>query len=55
VQGNSGFAAGSNATVTENDGSTNVAVYQYNGELDFFWQNSVGAFVQEVVAAPGVN
>jgi hypothetical protein len=55
VQGSSGFAAGSNATVTANDGVANVAVYQYNGELDFFWQNSTGAFVQEVVAAPGVN
>jgi hypothetical protein len=47
--------AGSAATVTENNGSENIAVFAPSGELDFYWTNSTGAYQKEVVAAAGVN
>jgi hypothetical protein len=48
-----GFEEGSSATVTCNNGSENVAVFDLNGELDFYWRDSAGNFQKEVVAAAG--
>ena len=43
------------ATITENNGSDNIAVFGNGGELDFYWLDDRGAFQKEVVAAAGVN
>jgi hypothetical protein len=43
------------ATITENNGSDNIAVFGNGGELDFYWLDDKGAFQKEVVAAAGVN
>ena len=48
-------ASGSDATVTVNNGSENIAVFRAAGDLDFYWQDSSGAFQNEIVAAAGVN
>ena len=46
------FTNGTNgsATVTRNNGSENVAVFGLGGGLDFYWQDSAGDFLEEIVA-----
>jgi hypothetical protein len=36
-------------SITMNDGSVNIAVEGYLGDLWFYWQDSSGAFHQETV------
>jgi hypothetical protein len=36
-------------SVTMNDGSVNIAVEDYQGNLDFYWEDSSGAYHQELV------
>ena len=42
-------------TVTMNNGSENIATFGANGNLYFYWQNSAGAFQQELVAPASIN
>jgi hypothetical protein len=39
----------SNASITVNNGSVNIAVEGESGDLWFFWEDSSGAFDQETV------
>jgi hypothetical protein len=41
---------GSAATVTENNGSENIAVFGVSGDVDFYWENSAGAYQKELAA-----
>jgi hypothetical protein len=47
--------AGSAATVTENNGSENIAVFAPNGDLDFYWRDSNGTFQKELVSPASIN
>lgn len=42
--------AGADPAVTMNDGIENIAAIDYNGNLDFYWQDGDGSYIQEVVA-----
>jgi hypothetical protein len=39
----------SNPAVTMNDDIENIAAIDYTGNLDFYWQDSNGQYIQEVV------
>jgi hypothetical protein len=52
---NPGPQAASAATVTINQGSENIAVFGTAGDLEFYWEDSTGAFHEETVAAAGAN
>ena len=47
--------AGSDAAVTLNGVSQNIAVFGPTGDLDFYWQSDDGAFTKEVIAPAGAN
>jgi hypothetical protein len=47
--------ADSTPTVTMNDGSENLATFGASGNLYFYWQDSSGAFQQELVAPASIN
>jgi hypothetical protein len=40
----------SNPAVTMNDDIENIAAIDFAGNLDFYWQNGDGSYIQEVVA-----
>lgn len=47
--------AGSDAAVTLNGVSQNIAVFGPTGDLDFYWQSDDGVFTKEVIAPAGAN
>jgi hypothetical protein len=47
IEGESGSR--SDPAVTMNDGSENIAAIDIDGNLDFYWQDSYGEYIQEVV------
>jgi hypothetical protein len=47
--------AGAAPAATMNNGSLNIAVFASSGDLDFYWQDSSGAYHQELVSPASLN